>query len=166
MLGTGIIRGMYTTIKEAFGRRLTVNYPWEKREPYERFRGSLAVSVAESGEALCTACGVCVQSCPDRIIRVERDPEVKLKAKELSIEVSRCMFCGLCEEACKFGAIRFVPDYEFATYDKADIARYYLIKDGQVVRPAPPRDGAPEPVPTRVPGERYRSDPSILHRWG
>lgn len=170
MLGLGIVIGMITTIREMFTKPITIQYPYEKWVPYDRCRGYLAAVVDESGEPLCRACGVCAQSCPDRIITVEKDPQNSKKARELSIEMSRCMFCGLCEEGCAFGAIRFVPEYETAQRDFSLLTNV-LIRDGKALRPAHPRSEAAEgdagegPTPGRkVPGRKVPGDPSILRR--
>jgi ferredoxin-type protein NapF len=50
---------------------------------------------------LCTACGVCIERCPTKIIHSGRAsyPVIKFSAGE-------CLFCGDCVDECKSGALK------------------------------------------------------------
>lgn len=45
----------------------------------------------------CSACGVCVEACPERAIQ--------LKDKKARINPELCQGCGFCQPACKHNAI-------------------------------------------------------------
>jgi ferredoxin len=52
-------------------------------------------------ESLCTGCGLCVNVCPVRAIRL---------SDAAHIEIDRCTGCGACANICKKGAIIEEPD--------------------------------------------------------
>lgn len=45
-----------------------------------------------------TDCGACAEHCPTKAVKMELDPEVKLKAPKITNEI--CVGCGACEFAC------------------------------------------------------------------
>lgn len=47
----------------------------------------------------CKGCGICVQSCPMKVLILNDDGKVEVK------EIARCVFCGLCEQRCPDFAI-------------------------------------------------------------
>lgn len=102
----------------------TLDYPHEKPELAERFRGAPMVhriaGETDEKEGSCTGCGLCAKACPVNCITVERDKdkESPLKVAKWTLDLTKCMFCGLCEEACTQGALRMSHDYENSEYTK------------------------------------------------
>ena len=100
-----------------------VQYPEERVDYPDAFRGMPVLVALENGQPRCVACGLCEFACPTDCITIvpgelesagiERYPE------EFDIDMSRCMFCGLCEEACPEEAIVMSRHVEIATYDRA-----------------------------------------------
>ncbi len=99
-----------------------VQYPEERVDYPDAFRGMPVLVQLENGAPKCVACGLCEFACPTDCIsivpgeiegaRIERYPEA------FDIDMSRCMFCGLCEEACPEEAIVMSREVEIATYDR------------------------------------------------
>lgn len=117
-----VIGGLITTMKHFFRKKTTIDYPKEKREISENYRGQHVLKVDEKGAERCTACGLCAVSCPAEAITMtaaERKKGEENKYREekyaavYEINMLRCIFCGLCEEACPKEAIfltdRLVP---------------------------------------------------------
>ena len=106
------------------GRRsdFVVQYPEERIDYADAFRGMPVLVQQDDGQARCVACGLCEFACPTDCItivsgelegaRIERYPEV------FDLDLSRCMFCGLCEEACPEEAIVMSREVEVASYDR------------------------------------------------
>jgi len=107
------------------GKRRTdfvVQYPEERVDFPDAFRGMPVLVQLENGQPKCVACGLCEFACPTDCIsivpgeiegaRIERFPEA------FDIDMSRCMFCGLCEEACPEEAIVMSREVELATFDR------------------------------------------------
>jgi NADH-quinone oxidoreductase subunit I len=130
-----IVRGLFVTGAHFFrnlrgfatGRRtdFVVQYPEERIDYADAFRGMPVLVQLPSGEPRCVACGLCEFACPTRCIsivagelpeaRIERTPEI------FDLDLSRCMFCGLCEEACPEEAIVMSREVEVATYDRGSM---------------------------------------------
>jgi len=146
MFGTGVLKGLRVTLRHlietyvddvkripsryAYGRELvrqdpgergifTIQYPEEKRQLPERFRYlPMLLYDPETGEDLCTACGVCAKVCPPQciwIVRAKDEQGKPLKRPaQYIIDASICMGCGFCAEFCNFDAIRMDHNYELA----------------------------------------------------
>jgi NADH-quinone oxidoreductase subunit I len=128
-----ILKGLWVTSAHFFrnlaglisGKRtgtFVVEYPEERVDYPDAFRGMPVLVQLENGQPKCVACGLCEFACPTDCIsivpgelegsRIERYPEA------FDIDMSRCMFCGLCEEACPEEAIVMSREVELATYDR------------------------------------------------
>jgi NADH-quinone oxidoreductase subunit I len=128
-----IVKGLIVTSRHFFrnlrgfvsGKNRTdfvVQYPEERIDYPDAFRGMPVLVQLENGQPKCVACGLCEFACPTDCIsiipgelegaRIERYPEA------FDIDMSRCMFCGLCEEACPEEAIVMSREVEIATYDR------------------------------------------------
>jgi len=134
MWGTGILKGMWVTIKNMMRGPITVQYPEQKLVLPERSRWAVAPKFDEEGNSKCTACLNCVRACPDHILemRTHADENKRKHIDEFTYEIGACMFCGLCVEACPFDALCMSKDYELAT-DSTDCLTVTLLKD----RPTP-----------------------------
>ena len=121
-----VIKGLGITIKNMlFAPKVTIQYPEQRRNYSERFRGMHYIK-ATNGVENCTACMLCPTVCPAECIHIEageRADKEKYPVK-FEIDVLRCCFCGMCEEACPKDAIKLSTIYEMSTthrevYDKA-----------------------------------------------
>lgn len=115
------MRGFITGDRSDF----VVQYPEQRLEFPDAFRGMPVLVQLDNGQPRCVACGLCEFACPTDCITIvagelegagiERYPEA------FDIDTSRCMFCGLCEEACPEEAIVMSPEVEIATYDRSSM---------------------------------------------
>jgi NADH-quinone oxidoreductase subunit I len=128
-----ILQGLFVTSRHFFrnlrgfvtGKNrsdFVVQYPEERIDYPDAFRGMPVLMQLDGGAPRCVACGLCEFACPTDCIhiipgeiegaRIERYPET------FEIDMARCMFCGLCEEACPEEAIVMSREVELADYDR------------------------------------------------
>ena len=128
--GLGVTAGHFFRNLRGFvtGKRrsdFVVQYPEERVDYPDAFRGMPVLVQLENGQPRCVACGLCEFACPTDCIsivpgelegaRIERYPLA------FDIDMSRCMFCGLCEEACPEEAIVMSREVEISTYDRSSM---------------------------------------------
>lgn len=123
-----VFKALWYTFKEMFKPKTTLEYPEEKWNPPDVFRGR-PVLVEDDGQERCVACGLCARSCPPLAISMQAvedgdDPKER-KPDFFEINMLRCIYCGYCEEVCPEEAIVMSKDYDIvfesreeAIYDK------------------------------------------------
>jgi len=116
--GLGIIKGHIATLKHSLRRPITVQYPKQRRKLPERTRGRILWNKEK-----CTACGICVTTCPINCISLTeyRDEDNKRRPESYQIDFGKCYFCGLCVESCPFKAISMTREFEMADYDRGSL---------------------------------------------
>lgn len=124
-----IITGMVITMKNfLFAKKVTFNYPEERRNYSSRFRGQHYLK-SVNGVENCTACMLCPTVCPAECIHIvagERPDKEKYPAK-FEIDVLRCCFCGMCEEACPKDAIKLSNIYEMSVSNRVVYDKDFLL---------------------------------------
>ncbi len=123
-----IVTGFGITGRRTFRKKVTVQYPEERREQFARTRWRHVLTRYDSGLERCIGCSLCAGACPARCIYVEaaentdqdrRSPGERY-ANRYEINMLRCIFCGYCQEACPTGAIVLRSDFELANYERED----------------------------------------------
>jgi NADH-quinone oxidoreductase subunit I len=118
-----ILRTIWQVFLHAFHRRVTVQYPEEKRPLPPRWRGRIVLTRDPDGAERCVACYLCAAACPVDCIALQatQDETGRRYPAFFRINFSRCIFCGFCEEACPTCAIQLTPDYEMAEYARPSL---------------------------------------------
>jgi NAD(P)H-quinone oxidoreductase subunit I len=112
-------QGMSVTFDHMGRRSTTVQYPYEKLIPSERFRGRIHFEFDK-----CISCEVCVRVCPINLPVVDWEFNKETKKKKLnhySIDFGVCIFCGNCVEYCPTNCLSMTEEYELATYDRHEL---------------------------------------------
>jgi NADH-quinone oxidoreductase subunit I len=120
-----LLGGMLITIKEFFKADVTLQYPTERGQMHERFRGRVDMPLdPASGAHKCTLCMMCVRVCPNDSLEIVQTKGADGKSRILDkyiYKLSTCTLCELCVEACNFDAIRMTQEYELGAYDRQDL---------------------------------------------
>lgn len=123
-----IVGGLVTTIRHAFQKPVTEQYPEEKPKLPLNYRGVHRLNRDEQGRVKCVACMLCATACPAHCIDIigaptpweDRDKyPVKFDIDEL-----RCIYCGMCEEACPVDAIELT-----SIFDLTGLSRQEMVFD-------------------------------------
>jgi NAD(P)H-quinone oxidoreductase subunit I len=112
-------QGLSVTFDHMSRRPITVQYPYEKLIPSERYRGRIHFEFDK-----CIACEVCVRVCPINLPVVDWEFNKEIKKKQLkhySIDFGVCIFCGNCVEYCPTNCLSMTEEYELATFDRHEL---------------------------------------------
>lgn len=99
----------------------TVQYPEQRLQFPDAFRGMPVLVQMDNGKERCVACGLCEWACPTDCITIypaETADEIERHPGVFDIDMSRCMFCGLCEEACPEEAIVMSHNVEIGAFSR------------------------------------------------
>lgn len=124
MLGSGIAKGMATTLKHFFGKKSTIQYPEERAPLAVGFRGLPRLIYDEDpADMRCVACRICENACPVDVIHIDthRGENRKMVLDRFDLEAGGCVFCGFCVEACPFEALTMMHGFELAAYDREQL---------------------------------------------
>ena len=112
-------QGFMVTLDHMNRKSTTIQYPYEKLIPSERFRGRIHFEFDK-----CIACEVCVRVCPINLPVVDWEFQKALKKKQLrsySIDFGVCIFCGNCVEYCPTNCLSMTEEYELSVYNRHEL---------------------------------------------
>lgn len=121
-----VLRGLWTTFRHLFRRKITVQYPEQKRQlRIENYRGVHRLNRDEQGRVACVACFMCSTACPAHCIHIEAAespwPDREKYPAKFEIDELRCIYCGMCEYACPVDAIELTPEYDLVGRSRAEM---------------------------------------------
>jgi len=126
-------KGMRITARYGVDPRetITLQYPDERWEPSERFRGFLYNDIKT-----CTSCTMCVRVCPVDCISLEavRGADKKMVLASYDIDIGRCMYCGLCVEVCPPKSLKHTSGYEKASVDRGELILHFVHEDANEIK--------------------------------
>jgi NAD(P)H-quinone oxidoreductase subunit I len=140
-------QGFLVTLDHMNRATTTIQYPYEKLIPSERFRGRIHFEFDK-----CIACEVCVRVCPINLPVVDwqfQRPMKKKQLKSYSIDFGVCIFCGNCVEYCPTNCLSMTEEYELSVYDRHEL-NYDHVALGRL-----PTQAAKDPLTYTVPGLAY-----------
>nr|YP_009973902.1 NADH-plastoquinone oxidoreductase subunit I [Danaea sellowiana]QNH93768.1 NADH-plastoquinone oxidoreductase subunit I [Danaea sellowiana] len=112
-------QGFMVTLDHMNRLPMTIQYPYEKLVPSERFRGRIHFEFDK-----CIACEVCVRVCPINLPVVDWELKGSVRKKQLksySIDFGVCIFCGNCVEYCPTNCLSMTEEYELSTYNRHEL---------------------------------------------
>jgi NADH-quinone oxidoreductase subunit I len=124
-----IASGLKITLKNIFRPTITLQYPEERPEIPENYRGVPTLVKDPNGREKCVSCQLCEFVCPPKAIRItpgELDDEgdtahVEKGPKEFEINMLRCIYCGYCQEVCPEEAIWLQDIFSVSGYTREEL---------------------------------------------
>ncbi|MBH53649.1 MAG: NADH-quinone oxidoreductase subunit D [Opitutaceae bacterium] len=124
-----IASGLKITLKNIFKPAITLQYPDERPQIPEGYRGVPTLVKDPNGREKCVSCQLCEFVCPSKAIRItpgELDNEdvnahVEKSPEEFEINMLRCIYCGYCEEVCPEEAIWLQQEFSVSGYTREDL---------------------------------------------
>jgi len=143
-----ILIGMTLTLKNMFSvlfRRgaATIQFPEQKRNISNRYRGVHILTQRTDGSPKCVACYMCATVCPAECIHIESGerPEKSIEKypTRFEIDLLRCVYCGFCVDACPEEAIIMSRENDLVgtTREELIIDRDRLMARGKVDEQGP-----------------------------
>jgi NADH-quinone oxidoreductase subunit I len=129
-----IVSGLGRTFRQMFKPEITLQYPEQRPEIRDDYRGAPGLVRDDEGREKCVSCQLCEFICPPRAIVIqpgeirqaagspEQGPDNVEKApQEFFIDMLRCIYCGYCEEVCPEEAIFMTNVYELNGATRAEL---------------------------------------------
>ena len=91
-------------VESLFKKPVTQQYPFERKEAPERFRGRVHY---EPGG--CTGCQLCVKDCPAYALELITIDKAANRFV-MRYHMDRCVYCGQCVISCRFSSLRMAHD--------------------------------------------------------
>jgi len=123
-----IVKGLKTTFGHvAEHKPVTQQYPEQRPNLPQHYRGVHRLNRDEKGRVKCVACMLCATACPANCIAIEAAaappdwPDRDKYPAEFVLDELRCIYCGMCEEACPVDAIELTHIYDMTSETRADM---------------------------------------------
>lgn len=130
-ISLGTFTGLFTALKHAFRRPVTLQYPTEQPALAPRFMAHPVLTWDfEIDEPYCTGCLICMRICPTDVITVSMKDNDKFASEEskrrkivddFKLDVADCIMCGLCVDYCNFDAIIMSDHFDASVDDRSDL---------------------------------------------
>ena len=124
-----IASGLKVTFKNIFKPTVTLQYPEERPEIPENYRGVPTLVKDPHGREKCVSCQLCEFVCPPKAIRItpgeldeeSEDAHVEKAPEEFEINMLRCIYCGYCQEVCPEEAIWLQDIFSVSGYTREEL---------------------------------------------
>ncbi|MBI4161242.1 MAG: NADH-quinone oxidoreductase subunit NuoI [Acidobacteria bacterium] len=120
-----VVKGMWLTFRHIFRRKVTLQYPEQRDQFGDGYRGLPALVRDQNGREKCVACFLCQWVCPPLAIQIKAgelpDSPVEKYAEKFQINMLRCIMCGYCEEVCPEQAIFLTREYELTGRSREEL---------------------------------------------
>ena len=121
-----IFIGLKITLKNFFRPAVTLQYPEERPDIPEGYRGVPTLVKDANGREKCVACQLCEFVCPPKAIRIlprelesdGEDAHVEKGPEAFDIDMLRCIYCGYCQEVCPEEAIWLQDIFSISGYSR------------------------------------------------
>ncbi len=136
-----VITGLRITLKYAFQKTVTVQYPEHRLKLAPRYRG-----IHEFEADKCIACDLCAKACPVDCIYIDKTGPRRIDKNtgrvdpaggqlvRFAIDYSKCLFCALCTEPCPTQCIHMGKLHDLSCYSRDGAVVEFAELDKQNLR--------------------------------
>lgn len=124
-----ILSGLKITMKNMLKPPVTLEYPDERPDIPNGYRGVPTLVKDPNGREKCVSCQLCEFVCPPKAIRItpgaipadSPNAHVEKAPEEFEINMLRCIYCGLCQEVCPEEAIFLQDIFSLSGYTREEM---------------------------------------------
>ena len=123
-----VLSGLKTTFGTMLQKPVTLQYPEERPNIPDNYRGVPTLVKDPNGREKCVSCQLCEFVCPPKAIRItpgevqdEEYAHVEKAPQEFEINMLRCIYCGFCQEVCPEEAIFLQEVYTLSGYSREEM---------------------------------------------
>jgi len=132
-IGTALV-GMGVTWRHLWGKKVTIQYPTQRKPRFGRSRDRLYVNMED-----CIGCDQCAKACPVDCIYIETikaapgadlgqtstGHKKRLYVSVFDIDFAKCCYCGLCVYPCPTECITMTDVFEFSEYERRNLLYHF-----------------------------------------
>jgi len=127
-----ILSGLKTTWKHMVAPNVTLQYPEQRPEIPQGYRGVPTLVKDPHGREKCVSCQLCEFVCPPKAIRITpgeiptgtENRHVEKAPQAFDIDMLRCIYCGFCQEVCPEEAIWLQDVYSTTGYTREEMVNH------------------------------------------
>jgi len=124
-IGEGLLTTLGHLAGTVAGGDITQQFPEERPNLPQNYRGVHRLNRDEQGRVRCVACYMCSTACPAHCIDIVAAPspwpDREKYPETFVLDELRCIYCGMCEQACPCDAIELTTLFDLTGMSREEM---------------------------------------------